>query len=83
VSFTLGIIHFNLWGLFHASDAIEFFIDAREVNSQNDLNILLDFISYVGLILDKLVLIKTGDEPNMSPIITYNPVERTFQYHPP
>jgi hypothetical protein len=66
---------------FFTSEEIEFTMDVRQINSQSDLNILLDLLQYIGTILGKSVLIKVGDEPNIYPIITYNPADKTFQYH--
>ena len=78
LSFLVGkisvVCHF-----FHETD-IEFDIDPREVTSQAELDILLNFLRQVGATIHRSVVLTPENGPEQS-IITYDSELEKFQYH--
>lgn len=64
---------------FYAIDEIEFDIDPREINNQQSLNIILDFINNLGKITKKEIFL-TPENYKEKPIIKYVPYMDYFIY---
>jgi hypothetical protein len=59
---------------------IEFDIDAREIECQSDLDVLLGFMQEIGNVLHKPTVLTPENCPEYQ-IITYDPQVRQFEYH--
>jgi hypothetical protein len=65
---------------FFSPEEIEFDIDPREIKSQSDINVLLNFMQRIGNVLCKPVVL-TPESGREFPIISYEPASQKFQHH--
>jgi hypothetical protein len=73
--------HLSINCRFFAPDEIEFDFDPRCVRGQSDLDLLLDFIAYVGQGLGKPALLTPENLPS-TPILSYDPRTGSWTYRP-
>ena len=74
VGSTLVVFHF------FSDEEVECDVDPREISSQPDLDALLGFVSQLGDLTGKRVVI-TPENMRNEPFISYAPDTRKFQYH--
>ena len=65
---------------FFTEEEIEFDIDPREVNDWQDLNKVIDFIIFVGNLLQKKVIL-TPENTSSAILINYNPETESLEHH--
>lgn len=80
------VLSINLVGIlvnthFYHDAFIEFDIDPREINSQDDLDKLLEFIQRIGRNLGRRVIL-TPENDIETPILDFDPVSNRFVYIP-
>ncbi|WP_152532133.1 hypothetical protein [Leptolyngbya sp. Heron Island J] len=79
------LMHVEMMGIaiachFFTDENIEFDIDPRQVVNQQDLDAILDFMTFLGNLLQKTVVL-TPENLEDIPLIQFFPKAQTFSYH--